>query len=114
MPPPDDSSLTLPDPRTPSRKRTTPSKGSSGHKGHHGIDMSPFTPKRLFGGVDSPFRTPSAHFMDPYNPAALLEDEINRLNSQDFSLQDSPGSSLFGKRGSMYDSPGLPSPSRYW
>lgn len=113
MLPPEDSTLTLPAPRTPSRKRTTPNKGGSGSKVGI-IDMSPFTPKRLFGGVDSPFRTPSSHLLDPYNPATLLEDEINRLNSQEFGLHDSPDSSLFGKRGSMYGSPGLPSPSRYW
>ena len=113
MSPPDDASLTLPNPRTPSRKRTTPKQGGSGSK-NGGIDFSPFTPKRLFGGVDSPFRTPSSHMFDPYNPATLLEEEINRLNSQEYGLQDSPGGSIFGKRGTLYDSPGIPSPSRYW
>ncbi|EKM49972.1 uncharacterized protein PHACADRAFT_32832 [Phanerochaete carnosa HHB-10118-sp] len=112
MPPPDDTGLTLPHPRTPSRKRT-PKQGGSGSK-TNGVDLSPFTPKRLFGGIDSPFRTPSSHFHDPYNPATLLEEEISRLNSQEFTLQDSPESSLFGKHGALYDSPSIPSPSRYW
>lgn len=113
---PEDTTLTLPNPetlRTPSRKRTTPKQGGSGS---NRADFLPFTPKRLIFGVDSPFRTPSSSILDPYNPSTLLEEEVMRLNSQDH-IQDSPGGTLFGKRNILYDSPGIPSPSRwdrYW
>ena len=111
---PEDPSLTLPNPetlRTPSRQRTTPNKGGSGLKG---VDLSPFSPRRLMFGVDSPFRTPSSSILDPCNPSSLLEEEVMRLTSQDH-LHDSPGGSLFGKRSILYDSPGSPSRwDKFW
>lgn len=109
--------MTLPNPenlRTPSKKRNTPNQNGSGSRTR--VDFSPFTPKRLMFGIDSPFRTPSSGILDPYNPSTLIEEEVMRINSAD-NLHDSPGGSLFGKRNILYDSPGVPSPTRwerYW
>jgi len=82
---------------------------------HGGLDDSPFrTPSGGFGA--SPFRTPSSRsIIDPHDPRALLDDELNRIGN---SYGDSPAG-LFGKaRGSLlYDSPGLDSPgkwSKWW
>ncbi|KAG6812748.1 hypothetical protein H0H92_000794 [Tricholoma furcatifolium] len=73
---------------------------------------SPFsTPAGGGGGIFSPFRTPgSRSVFDPHDPAALLDEELNRMGAG-----DSP-TGLFGKgRGSLlYDSPGYStSPGQY-
>ena len=83
----------------------------------------PVTPKRLLFSAalgDSPFRTPgglgvspfrtpgSRNLLDPHDPKALLDDEMNRSF-------DSPAG-LFGKDRSrlLYDSPGIDSsPDKY-
>lgn len=79
-----------------------------------GLDDSPF---HTSGGLgSSPFRTPSSRsIIDPHDPRALLDEELNRIGN---SYGDSPAG-LFGKgRGSLlYDSPGLDSPgkwSKWW
>lgn len=95
----EDVALTLPTPetllRTPSRKRATPTKGQGRS------DVNPFTPKHHFAPG-----TPS-RISDPYDPAGLIEEEVFRLGTQ-----DSP-SGLFGKHSVFYESPGIPSPSRW-
>lgn len=89
---------------------------------------APVTPRRLgflSNQNDSPFRTPAASdifspfrtpssrsFCDPHDPAALLDEELNRIGA---GAGDSP-TGLFGKgRGSLlYDSPGFStSPGKY-
>ena len=79
------------------------------------LDDSPFrTPSGGLGA--SPFRTPgSRNIIDPHDPRALLDEELNRIGN---SYGDSPAG-LFGKgRGSLlYDSPGFDSPgkwSKWW
>ncbi|KAG5647456.1 hypothetical protein DXG03_009387 [Asterophora parasitica] len=79
---------------------------------------SPYrTPGPGTGGnsIFSPFRTPgSRSVFDPHDPAALLDDELNRMGAA-AGAGDSP-TGLFGKgRGSLlYDSPGLStSPGQY-
>jgi hypothetical protein len=98
--------------RTP-RKRVSKSDTSNLHE-------APVTPKKIIFANDSPFRvfggTPgSRSIIDPHDPRALLDDELNRIGN---SYGDSPAG-LFGKgRGSLlYDSPGLDSPgkwSKWW
>ncbi|KAI0343260.1 hypothetical protein BDW22DRAFT_1394173 [Trametopsis cervina] len=111
----EDTNLTLPNPsllRTPSRKRTTQSDGSGSR---HYADFSPLfepvTPKRLFSGQESPFRTP-ARFYDPHDPGNVLDEELRRMGGE--AQLDASPFGLFGKRGLLYDSPGHGSPSRYW
>ncbi|GLB41801.1 putative DNA ligase [Lyophyllum shimeji] len=89
---------------------------------------APVTPRRLVfpsnqndspfrtpgaGDVFSPFRTPgSRSFFDPHDPAALLDEELNRMGA---GAGDSP-TGLFGKsKGSLlYESPGYStSPGKY-
>jgi DNA ligase-4 len=77
-------------------------------------NSSPFrTPVGGFG--TSPYRTPGSRgIFDPYDPGALLDEELNRMGT--IGQGDSPAG-LFGKgRGSLlYDSPGLSiSPGRWW
>lgn len=84
------------------------------------LHEAPVTPKKIIFPNDSPFRvfggTPgSRSIIDPHDPRALLDDELNRIGD---SYGDSPAG-LFGKgRGSLlYDSPGLDSPgkwSKWW
>ncbi|KAG5652621.1 hypothetical protein H0H81_004350 [Sphagnurus paluster] len=79
---------------------------------------TPVTPRRLTfpanqndspfrtpgtGAIFSPFRTPGSHsVLDPHDPAALLEEELNHMGA---SSGDSPAG-LFGGRGSLlYHSP---------
>ncbi|PSR72837.1 hypothetical protein PHLCEN_2v11334 [Hermanssonia centrifuga] len=119
--PPDDPSLTLPNPevlRTPSRKRASPGDGSGSRGRFNRSPFPPVTPKRLLFGThaqESPFRTPS--IFDPHDPSALIDEEVLRLGSQNpLQLPDSP-MGFFGRRSILYESPGLPSPerlNRYW
>ncbi|KZP16599.1 hypothetical protein FIBSPDRAFT_1047397 [Athelia psychrophila] len=84
----------------------------------------PVTPKRLFsaslpqsGSQDSPFRTPLAgtarhgHIFDPHDPGALLDDELSRLGA--LGAQDSPLGLYEGRKGLLYESPGMPSPGKF-
>ena len=72
----------------------------------------------------SPFRTPTsasrltrgdeaagADIIDPYDPSADVADELARL--QEAPVTPMGGSSLFGNRTSVYQSPGMPSPSNW-
>lgn len=69
---------------------------------------NPMTPKKLFSSAgDSPFRTPLGgstprRMFDPHDPRAMLDDELNRMNTYD----DSPAG-LYGKDRLLYDSPGF-------
>ncbi|KAK7466418.1 hypothetical protein VKT23_005140 [Stygiomarasmius scandens] len=99
---------------TPSRGRTL------------GFSAAPVTPKRSsafplleespFRFGISPFRTPGSRgILDPHDPRALLDEELNRLGE----TQESPATGLFGKRQLLYDSPnatmgGSPGKWRGW
>lgn len=99
--------------RTPRRE-----SGSSGMASSSSALLGPpVTPKKM-GIFDSPlrtglspFRTPgsASRIFDPHDPRVLLNDELNRPHL------DSP-MGLFGKRGSLYDSPAsnLWSPGKSW
>lgn len=116
--------------RTPSRKRVTSDGGGGGSgsgkksPGAALFSFSPFapvTPKRsLFGsggGGDwgSPYRTPQSlrRLFDPHDPATMLDDELNRLNSLNGPQESTSG--LYGRagRGLLYESPLAPSPSQW-
>lgn len=57
----------------------------------------------------SPYHSSRAA-LDPHDPGALIEEEVQRLGSQ--ASGDSPGG-FFGKRTVMYESPDVPSPARW-
>ncbi|KAF9517842.1 hypothetical protein BS47DRAFT_447865 [Hydnum rufescens UP504] len=72
----------------------------------------------------SPFRTPisasrltrgdegvGTDIVDPYDPSADVADELARL--QEAPVTPMGGSSLFGSRTSIYQSPGMPSPGNW-
>jgi hypothetical protein len=89
--------------RTPSRK-----SGISQHQPN-----LPVTPRKLafqFSG-DSPFATPSRAIFDPYDPGALLDEELKRFGDEDkFS---SPAGLFERNKGLLYESPGIPSPGKW-
>jgi hypothetical protein len=92
-------------PRTPAR-----GKGSS--------SANPVTPKRNFSPYHgfSPYRTPSRRFLlDPSDPSVLLDEELSALASasQRQAMQDSPVGFFGHGRGLLYESPNIPSPSRW-
>lgn len=90
-------------PQTPSRNKTT---------------NNPVTPKRIFSPFSgfSPFRTPSSRmFLDPYDPSALLDEELSALasSSRQQGPQESPVGFFGHGKGLLYESPGVPSPTRW-
>jgi hypothetical protein len=58
---------------------------------------------------DSPFRTPSRLVFDPHDPGALLDEELRR-----FGKDGSPAGLFDRNTGLLYESPGMPSPGKYW
>ena len=99
--------------RTPSRK-TGPSLSTP--RARPSTIFPPVTPmKRIFPpSGDSPFRTPGPgspskmYMYDPHDPTALLDDEWNRLTAA--NSQESPLPGLFPR---LYESPSVPSPSKF-
>lgn len=75
--------------------------------------FAPTTPRRTKRNTfESPFRTPTNKIYDPVAPGALLAEELERQERQQFDV--SPG--IFGRRerlGSLFDTPTGPSPGAW-
>ncbi|EED85523.1 predicted protein [Postia placenta Mad-698-R] len=98
--------------RTPTRRRDGPSSSMTGEM----LPLTPFaptTPRRTKRNTfESPFRTPTNKIYDPVAPGALLAEELERQERQQFDV--SPG--IFGRRerlGSLFDTPTGPSPGAW-
>lgn len=100
-------------PNSDSDLTRTPSRKSSSSQLHQ--TRPPVTPKKLsfqYTG-DSPFRTPSRLVFDPHDPGRVLDEELRWFGNED-DLKISPAGFFDKSRGMLYESPGMPSPGKYW